>query len=166
MIVVAKNEVALIHLQAQFKNRETKKTYQAIIQGRPFPRFGSINKAIGRSIRDRKKMSLNSPTGRDALSHYAVITQYKSVAHTEIKIETGRTHQIRVHMASIGHPIAGDRVYGKPSKDMLNPPARRQYLHAKKISFIHPKSKEELDIVAPLPIDMQQTLQQLEKENA
>jgi len=163
VIIIAKNEVSLINLQAQFKNRETKKTYEAIIQGRPFPRFGSINKAIGRSIRDRKKMSLNSPKGRDAISHYNVIAQYDTVAHVEIKIETGRTHQIRVHMASIGHPVVGDRVYGKPSQDKLSPPAGRQYLHAKEISFIHPKSEEELDITAPLPVDMQQTLTRLKE---
>lgn len=150
VMVVAKNESAMTELARQFKERKTSKEYMAIVRGVPAPPTGTIETTIGRHPIHRKKMAVDVRNGRKALSHYRVEEAFKAAALVSVQIETGRTHQIRVHMAHIRHPIVGDSVYGRSSS--LKAP--RQMLHAAKLSFTHPGSKEPVSFEAPLPQDI------------
>ena len=164
LLVVAKNEPCLKALQAQFKERTVQKEYIALLQGIPFPAFGSIETQIGRSRNDRKKMSVDVDNGKHAITHYETADKFKAQSLVKVKIETGRTHQIRVHMAHIGHPLLGDAVYGRPSRDACPIKAKRHMLHAASLTLEHPSSGESLTFTADLPQDMADLISALKKE--
>jgi 23S rRNA pseudouridine1911/1915/1917 synthase len=147
-IVVAKTDVAHQGLVAQFKVRRVKKIYRAVCIGRLARLAGKIESVIGRSERDRKKMSATARRGRPALTEYRVLKQHAETALVELTLHTGRTHQIRVHMAHIGHPLVGDSIYGKMKIAVARP-----MLHAYKLGFTHPRTGEPMEFTAPLPAD-------------
>jgi len=165
VMVVAKNDGALHSLAHQFKDRATKKEYIALAWGAPRAATGTIHTRIGRSDRDRKKMAafpLGDPEGdargKEALSRYEVVETLGPASLLRVRIETGRTHQIRVHLAHIHHPVVGDEVYGG-SRPAL--PAPRQMLHAERLTLTHPRTKEVLTFTAPLPADFQALINHL-----
>ncbi len=159
VIVVAKTETALNELARQFKARETEKEYQAIVRGVPTPLRGTIKTTIGRHPIHRKKMAANVRNGRHAVSHYEVTEAFDSAALLRVRIETGRTHQIRVHMAHIKHPVIGDKLYSRVHAHGIQ--ADRQMLHAAQLSLSHPNTGERLQFKAPLPEDMETLLSTL-----
>jgi len=160
-MVVAKNEVAMHGLAAQFKAHTVHKEYLALAWGTPRPPAGTISTLIGRSERNRKKMSVRVACGRTAITTYTTLMVYGSASLIKVVIETGRTHQIRVHLAHIGHPIVGDSVYGLKRPPPLPAPALRQMLHAARLVFRHPRTGINLDFAAPVPADMAALLQAL-----
>jgi 23S rRNA pseudouridine1911/1915/1917 synthase len=161
VMLVAKNNVALANLADQFKARTVKKTYITLVNGTLRPETGVIDAPIGRDSGDRKKMAVTADTrGRHARTNYRVLRYIGTDTLLEIMPETGRTHQIRVHLAAIGYPVFGDITYGKKSA-LLN----RQFLHAYKISFDLPSSGKRVEFEAPLPADLEKTLKELEKFN-
>jgi len=158
LLVVAKHEQALQQLAAQFQARSVQKVYLAITVGQPVPLHGRIETRIGRSRHDRKRMSTNpGAVGKLAISVYRTLQARNDFALVEVRIETGRTHQIRVHLAHIGCPLAGDRVYGAGRVRCWNRqyPDLRQMLHASSLQFRHPRTGESLRFEAPMPADMQ-----------
>lgn len=157
VMVVAKNETAMAELARQFKARETEKDYLAIVRGVPFPPSGTIETSIGRHPIHRKKMAVNPRNGRRAVSHYETVEAFAEAALMHIHIETGRTHQIRVHMAHIRHPVLGDRVYGRSFPVQ----APRQMLHAARLALTHPDNRQRMRFEAPIPEDMQSLLTRL-----
>ncbi len=163
-LVVAKSEQALRHLSLQFKNRETCKKYLALVWDHPIPTNATIQTTIGRNPNNRKKMGVNMDGGRHAVSSYRTIETYPCHAFLEVDIETGRTHQIRVHMAHIGHPVVGDHVYGKRRLKELPGPVNRHMLHAAELGIRHPQTNELLNFVAPIPDDMQHLIKCLRME--
>ena len=147
LLLVAKNDFAHVNLAAQIKEHSLNRIYQAMVYGSNIPDEGDIDAPIGRSRKDRKKMAVID-VGRSAQTHYSVIKRYKGFSHIQCNLKTGRTHQIRVHMAYIGHPVAGDPVYGPGNViTQLN----GQCLHAGTIGFVHPRSGEYMEFTAPLP---------------
>ncbi len=156
-IVVAKTDAAHQNLVAQFKSRQVKKIYRAVCWGHPARATGKIATVIGRSERNRKKMSATARRGRPSLTEYRVLKQHADFALVELTLHTGRTHQIRVHMAHIGHPLVGDAVYGKPSlRDLRNKSkisVARPMLHAYKLGFTHPRTGVFEEFAAPMPAD-------------
>jgi 23S rRNA pseudouridine1911/1915/1917 synthase len=160
VMVVAKTEQSLIELQRQFKARETEKEYLALVWGHP-PLTGRIETEIGRHPKHRQKMAILTEGGRKAISTYEVAEQFAETALLEVKIETGRTHQIRVHMLHLGHSIVGDSVYGRSRKNKLPIAANRQMLHAARLEFTHPTAGKRLSFDAPLPNDMRFLLEGL-----
>lgn len=154
-LVAAKTEQAMTGLSEQFKMRRTEKEYAAIVWGVPDPGRGTIETEIGRSRHDRKRMSVATARGRRAVTHYEVIESFGSAALLRIGIETGRTHQIRVHMAHIRHPVVGDRNYGGKLDRQSGLPVARQMLHARRLAFTHPIGGQPIEAVAPLPDDME-----------
>ncbi len=159
VMAVAKSEAAMADLLRQFKDRETEKEYSAIIWGEP-PKRKRVENEIGRHPVNRQKMAVLKSGGRTAISTFELVEQFENTALVRVKIETGRTHQIRVHAAFLGHPIVGDTVYGRARKTPLILP-ERQMLHAAKLTFSHPSSGKRLSFEAPLPKDMRQFLEQL-----
>jgi 23S rRNA pseudouridine1911/1915/1917 synthase len=157
-IVVAKTDLAHQSLAAQFKARQTTKGYRAVCRGVVEPARGRLETLIGRSARDRQKMSTRVERGRAAVTEYAVLRQTPDWALVEVRIQTGRTHQIRVHMAHLGHPILGDTVYGGAKSQIENRnsqiPVVRPLLHAYKLGFTHPRRGDRREFTAPLPGDM------------
>jgi 23S rRNA pseudouridine1911/1915/1917 synthase len=160
VMVIAKNETAMNALSRQFKDRETEKEYVTVVRGVPFPPRGRIETTIGRHPVLRKKMAVNVRRGRNAISLYETVETFADAALMRVKIETGRTHQIRVHMAHIKHPVLGDAVYGRNGRIK----APRQMLHAAELSIIHPAESRRMRFKAPLPDDMETLLRQLRKE--
>jgi 23S rRNA pseudouridine1911/1915/1917 synthase len=160
VMVVAKTEKAMAELARQFKKRETEKEYLTIVRGIPQPESGCIKATIGRHPILRKKMAANVKHGRHATSSYRVIEQLSNAALLRVHIETGRTHQIRVHMAFIKHPVLGDRLYARrqPSDEIW---PERQMLHAAQLSIAHPDTGERLCFRAPMPPDMEEALSSL-----
>ncbi len=158
VMVVAKSERAMQTLVKEFSSHEAiKKTYLAIVHGRPVPASGRIENLIGRSPYDRKKMAVVERNGKRAATNYRVVSSNGSLSLVECVIETGRTHQIRVHMASIGHPVAGDAVYGFERLDrMLEPRPKRQLLHAWRLELKHPVLRTPLSLESPPPPDFKQ----------
>lgn len=147
LLLVAKNDFAHIHLAEQIKEHTVNRIYQAIVYGTNLPEEGDVDAPIGRSVKDRKKMAIID-TGRSAQTHFSVVRRYRGFTHIQCKLRTGRTHQIRVHMASLGHPVAGDLLYGpKAVIEQLH----GQCLHAGTIGFIHPRTGEYMEFNAPLP---------------
>ncbi len=147
LLLVAKNDFAHVHLASQIKEHSLNRIYQTIVYGVNMPDEGNVDAPIGRSSKDRKKMAVIDG-GRSAQTHYSVVKRFSGYTHLQCKLKTGRTHQIRVHMAYIGHPVAGDAVYGpKNVITQLN----GQCLHAGTIGFIHPRTGEYMEFTAPLP---------------
>ncbi len=147
LLLVAKNDFAHVHLAEQIKEHSLNRIYQTIVYGVNMPDEGDVDAPIGRSTKDRKKMAVIEG-GRTAQTHYSVVKRYSGYTHVQCKLRTGRTHQIRVHMAYIGHPVAGDAVYGP--KNVITQ-LGGQCLHAGTIGFIHPRTGEYMEFTAPLP---------------
>ena len=161
LLVVAKTDVAHEGLAAQFARHGIDRRYRAIVSGRPNPPEGAIDAPLARSAANRKKMAIvREGRGKRAVTHYRLIAPLKDAALIECRLETGRTHQVRVHMASIGHPLLGDPVYGRPKsvhRDLLNQlDFKRQALHAADLGFVHPVTKESLSFSSAVPSDMQE----------
>ena len=170
VMLVAKNTPAHRHLAQQFKNREIKKEYVALVYGVPSPSSGTIDLALGRDLRNRKKISTRARHKRTAVTHYRIQEDFGFVSLLKIRIETGRTHQIRVHLAHKGHPVVGDSLYGTDGTRSL--PARlsqsakklqRPFLHSRRLEFRHPKSGEILSFEAPLAPELQKFLSVIRK---
>ena len=156
-IIVAKNDKAHINLSEQIKNREITKKYVALVRGVIKENFATIDMPIGRSDKDRKKMAVRKD-GKKAVTHFDVIERFDGFTYLDIKIDTGRTHQIRVHMAEIGYPIVGDMVYSN-GKNPFG--VEGQMLHAKSLDFKHPITGEQMHLEAPLPEYFEEVLEKL-----
>ena len=163
VMVVAKSAAAIANLQAQFKNRETEKEYRALVWGAP-PRTGRIETRLGRHPAHRKKQAVLKEGGREAITNFERLEQFAECALMRIGIETGRTHQIRVHMAHIRHPIVGDAVYGRRRENKLPIEPPRQMLHAAKLSLNHPATGKRLSFDDPLFEDMALILERLRND--
>jgi 23S rRNA pseudouridine1911/1915/1917 synthase len=164
-LVVAKNAAALENLASQFKNRAVRKDYIALVHGTMAAESGTIRMPIGRHPVDRKKMSTSSRKGREAETDWRVARDLSGFTLLELRLKTGRTHQIRVHCAAIGHSIVGDPVYGRrrsaaapPAIQALLAQVRRQMLHAWRLEIDHPRSGERMRFEAPLPDDMERLI--------
>lgn len=160
LIIAAKNDAAHLALSAQLKDHSLSRTYECLVTGNMKQDSGTVNAPIGRSSADRKKMAV-VPTGRRAVTHWEVVARYPGVTHLRCRLETGRTHQIRVHMAYIGHPILGDTVYGakKPVPGLTG-----QCLHATGLRFVHPRTGEPVELHCPLPPEFTAMLQKLQNK--
>lgn len=164
VMVVAKNDLAHHALVQQFKNRQVKKVYHAIVGGRFERRQGRIDLPIGRHSVHRRKMAVREKTGRPAVTEWRVIADFvEPFTYLELRPETGRTHQIRVHMAHLGHPLVGDSLYGKKNSDRGTLRIERQCLHASVLSFMHPETGEFVSFKAPLWPDMASLLEHLKE---
>lgn len=159
-IVICKNDIAHQHLAEQLKVHSITRKYRAIVHGNLKEDQGTITGDIGRHPVDRKKMAINYKNGKPAVTHYKVLERFGNYTYVECQLETGRTHQIRVHMTSIGHPLLGDSVYG-PAKCPFK--LQGQCLHAMTLGFIHPSSNEYLEFEAPLPDYFTNLLKNLKK---
>jgi 23S rRNA pseudouridine1911/1915/1917 synthase len=175
ILVAAKNDAAHTGLADQFSLHTVKRVYQALIFGSPRSDKGRIEGIIGRHPVDRKRMSGKARHGRNAVTHWQVIARYPEVTLLKLKLETGRTHQIRVHLSEAGYPLLGDSVYGGDARlgnvkdaklKALVKELGRQALHAKTLGFIHPCKGEYLEFTAELPEDMQRIIDYLEKKVA
>lgn len=160
LIVVAKNPETHASLQRQFKRRLVRKTYVALVEGQVSPREGIIEVPIGRDPKDRTRMAV-SRTGRPAITQYRVVEVFPQYTLLEVRPHTGRTHQIRVHLAWLGYPVVGDRVYGRRRQTLL---PDRHFLHARELAFTHPVTGEKLTLSAPLPPELTALLNQLRRE--
>ena len=149
VIIACKNDMAHNSIAAQLKEHSITRRYQAIVHGVLKDDTGTIDAPIGRHPTDRKKMSINYNHGKNAVTHYKVLKRFRQYTHVECRLETGRTHQIRVHMASIGHPLLGDVVYGPGKCPIVG--LEGQTLHAGILGFIHPRTGEYMEFTAPLP---------------
>ena len=162
VMVVAKNEIAMRSLVNQFRHRLVTKEYLALVWGQLNPPSGRTETLIGRNPNDRKKMCTKPNVGRPAITLYETRETFATTSLLSVRIETGRTHQIRVHMAHLGHSIVGDPQYGRPRHVALpGPVPNRQMLHAARLTFTHPSTKTILTFEAPLPSDMQQLISSL-----
>ena len=147
-LLVCKNDIAHRDLAEQLKCHSIRRRYRAVVQGNLKEDEGTIEGPIGRHPTDRKKMAINHKNGKDAITHYKVLERFGEATYVECRLETGRTHQIRVHMASIGHPLLGDTVYGS-SRNPYH--LEGQALHAMILGFVHPRTGEYMEFTAPLP---------------
>jgi 23S rRNA pseudouridine1911/1915/1917 synthase len=148
LLVVAKNDLSHRRLAELIKNHDFEREYEAVVCGKLMKNSGIINKKIGRNPKYRKKMTVTEKNSKEAITHYEVIRQFERFAHIRLRLETGRTHQIRVHMAHIGNPVLGDEVYGRKSEFEF---LIGQCLHAKKIAFVHPVNGKFLSYKSNLP---------------
>ncbi len=158
LLIVAKTDPAHVRLAEQIKEHSFTREYEAVAAGYFRETEGTIDAPIGRHKTDRKKMCVTQENSRNAVTHYSVIRQYGGYAHVRLKLETGRTHQIRVHLAYIGHPVLGDDVYGKPYRGIDG-----QCLHARKIGFVHPSTGKYMEFVSELPDYFVSVLNKIEK---
>jgi 23S rRNA pseudouridine1911/1915/1917 synthase len=170
VMVVAKEDQAFHHLTKQFKNRTVEKVYWAIVYGKLGPSEGLIDSAIGRHPSERKRMSTRTKKGRAAVTRWKKVEEFDGCTLLEISPQTGRTHQIRVHLSSIGHPVLGDPLYGRKGRPgAIRDPVlkecvkriNRQALHAQRLKFTHPRTEERVQFVAPTPEDMKEALEWL-----
>lgn len=161
LLIVAKNDKAHINLSEQIKNREVKKIYIALVRGNIPENEATINMPIGRSTKDRKKMAVVK-NGKEAVTHFKVIDRFKNYTLLEIKIDTGRTHQIRVHMAEIGYPVVGDMVYSNGKNEFG---VEGQMLHAKSLDFKHPITGKNMHLEAELPKYFKDIIDKLKQES-
>ena len=161
LIIAAKNDFAHQHLAAQLQDHSLARTYEAVVIGNLRSDSGTIDAPIGRHHTDRKRMAVTSHGGRNAVTHWEVLERFPGYTHVRCRLETGRTHQIRVHMAHIGHPIYGDTVYGqkKPAPGMTG-----QCLHAVGLKFIHPRSEKLVELSCPLNDEIEIFLRKLRNQ--
>lgn len=155
-IIICKNDEAHRKIAQQLKEHSITRKYRAIVYGRIMEEEGTVNAPIGRHPTDRKKMAINEKNGKPAVTHYKVLERFDKYTYIECQLETGRTHQIRVHMTSIGHPLLGDEVYGNAKCPFK---LEGQTLHAMTIGFIHPTTGEYVEYEAPLPEYFEHLLQ-------
>ena len=160
LLAVAKNDYAHVMLASQLKDHSMARTYEAIVCGSFRADSGTVDAPIGRSPSDRKKMCVTDRNSREAVTHWQVIRRYRGYTHIRCRLETGRTHQIRVHMAHIGHPILGDTVYGHQKKELGQ---ESQCLHAGALRFSHPRDGRPVAVFAPLPDYFKEVLEKLER---
>lgn len=151
LLIVAKNDTSHSIIAEQIKKHTFTRIYEAIVVGNLKNDEGTISTNIGRHKTNRKKMAVVSFGGKSAVTHYKVIKRYSDFTHIQLKLETGRTHQIRVHMAHLGHPVLGDEVYGNNKKNNIFPFLKGQCLHAKIVGFIHPTTKKYMEFTSALP---------------
>jgi 23S rRNA pseudouridine1911/1915/1917 synthase len=162
LMVVAKNDFAHLDLSKQIKKYEVTKKYLTLVHSNLKDDSGIIDAPIGRSLKNRKKMAVTvEGKSREAITHFKVLKRFSGYTLVEATLRTGRTHQIRVHLAFIGHPIVGDQLYG-PRRQGLN--INRQALHSRILGFVHPVSKKYMEFSAPLPQDMQELINRLEAD--
>lgn len=160
LLAVAKNDLAHTVLASQLKDHSMHRVYEAIVCGSFREDSGTVDAPIGRHPSDRKKMCVTERNSRDAVTHWEVVERYRGYTHIRCRLETGRTHQIRVHMAHIGHPILGDTVYGHKNKELGQD---TQCLHAGTLCFAHPRDGRPVMVFAPLPEYFQKVLEKLQK---
>ena len=160
LLAVAKNDLAHTVLASQLKDHSMARTYEAIVCGSFKEDSGTVDAPIGRHPTDRKKMCVTERNGKSAVTHWEVVARYRGYTHVRCRLETGRTHQIRVHMAHIGHPILGDAVYGHKKPELGQD---SQCLHAGALCFRHPKDGRPVMVFAPLPEYFQSVLDKLER---
>ncbi len=160
LLAVAKNDLAHAVLASQLKDHTMARTYEAVVCGSFREDSGTVNAPIGRHPSDRKKMCVTARGGKEAVTHWEVVRRYRGYTHIRCRLETGRTHQIRVHMAHIGHPILGDMVYGHKKPELGQ---SSQCLHAGALCFRHPRDGRPVMVFAPLPDYFLQVLEKLEK---
>jgi 23S rRNA pseudouridine1911/1915/1917 synthase len=154
LLVVARNDAAFRRLQGLVRRRSLEREYLALVQGRPRSRQGRIEAAIGRDRSDPTRVSLDTDRPRDAVTHFSVAELLQEYTLLRVHLETGRTHQIRVHLAAIELPVVGDRVYGVSGLGLT-----RQFLHAARLAFPHPITGERIEVVSPLPDDLAAALE-------
>jgi len=162
VMVVAKNSASLSRLAKQFEDKKVEKVYIALVFGRIINPEGSIEAPVGRKITDRRKMAVTSIRSRQAITHFKVREILGDFTLLDVSPKTGRTHQIRVHLAHIGHPVVGDVEYGRPAPE--NWAVGRQLLHAYKLGFVHPVKKEWVEFTAPLPKEFKKVIAKLKKK--
>ena len=160
LLIIAKNDEAHLNMSNQIKNREVKKIYYALVRGNVSENEATINMPIGRSTKDRKKMAVTK-NGKEAVTHFKVLERFNKYTLLEVKIDTGRTHQIRVHLSEIGHPVVGDEVYSNGKNEFG---IKGQLLHAKSLDFKHPISGKELHLEAEIPEEFSNVLKELRGE--
>lgn len=160
LLAVAKNDLAHTVLASQLKDHTMARTYEAIVCGNFKEDSGTVDAPIGRHPTDRKKMCVTQRNGKEAITHWEVIARYRSYTHVRCRLQTGRTHQIRVHMAHIGHPILGDTVYGHKKPELGQD---SQCLHAGVLCFRHPRDGRPVMVMAPLPQYFESVIRKLEK---
>jgi 23S rRNA pseudouridine1911/1915/1917 synthase len=160
LMVVARSEEAHRRLQQLVRGRELERHYRALVVGRPRSRSGRIEAPIGRDRREPMRHSLDTDTPREAVTHFELVELFPRHALLDVKLETGRTHQIRVHLAAIDLPVAGDPVYGRPRELGLE----RQFLHAARLAFTHPFTGGRVDVESPLPSDLAAALERARRE--
>ncbi len=160
LIIAAKNYFAHQALAAQLQDHSLARTYEAVAVGSLREDSGTVDAPIGRHPVDRKKMAIDRKNGREAVTHWTVLARYPGCTHVECRLETGRTHQIRVHLATIGHPLLGDTVYGakKPVPGLAG-----QCLHARRLRFVHPATGEPVELECPLPAWFQEVLRKIDR---
>jgi 23S rRNA pseudouridine1911/1915/1917 synthase len=154
LLVVARSEPVYARLQDAIRRRDVERRYLALVRGRPKSGSGRIEAPVGRDRRDRTKRSLDTDEPRDAVTHFELVELLPQHALLDVRLETGRTHQIRVHLAAIDLPVSGDRQYGVAGDLGL----ARQFLHAYRLRFRHPQTGEEIDVESPLPPDLEAAL--------
>ena len=159
LLIIAKNDKAHLEISKQIQNRQVKKVYLALVRGTISENEATINMPIGRSTKDRKKMAVTK-NGKEAITHFKVLKKFNGYTYIEVRIETGRTHQIRVHMAEIGYPIVGDMIYSNGKNEFG---VEGQMLHSKSLEFKHPTTGEKMHLEAPLPEYFTKVLKELEK---
>ncbi len=159
LLVVARTDDALTRLQAALADRQIEREYLALVEGRPPSRTGTIEAPIGRDPRVRTRMAVGGSGQREARTHFTLERALAEHSLLRLRLETGRTHQIRVHLRAIGHPVAGDPEYGTAGLLGL----RRQFLHATRLAFEHPLTGERVEVSSPLPADLQSALERAER---
>ena len=163
-IIIALSDQAYYGLVRQFKERRINKRYLALVYGNPKAERGEISSGIGRSASDRKKMSTKTRRPREAKTRWHALRRFKDATLINVQLETGRTHQIRVHMASIGHPVLGDKTYGRKTSLIIDTKTvrlPRQMLHSELLGFEHPVTGEHMEFISSMPEDMQKALEEL-----
>jgi 23S rRNA pseudouridine1911/1915/1917 synthase len=155
LMVVAREEQTHADLQQMIRDRKVSRIYTALADGRFRSRTGTIDAPIGRASRRRHRMAVNGASSREAVTHFEVVEALRRESLLEVKLETGRTHQIRVHLEAIGHSVVGDPTYGGPVRYGLT----RQFLHSSRLEFTHPRTGDALEFTAPLPEDLARALE-------